>query len=216
MARPEEKALRLTLIAAFALTAIFAATLYLRAPGRDAQQDRAKQDQSLIATVQSTSPVSGPQNAPVTMAEFSDFQCPYCKDMAPLLARAMQEYGDKIRRVYIHVTNVSEHPQSENAAVASQCAAQQGQFWPYHDALLDAQDKLGPATYNQIALTLKLDLKAFQDCSQSQQTIDTVRAHTQFAQRAGVTTTPYVTINNEALTGVFTYEQLKAAIDRSL
>lgn len=215
MSRPEEKALRITLLAAFVLVAIFAFTLYQRRPVDETAVQQAQRDQTLLETVQNSAPTIGPANAPVTIAEFSDFQCPYCKNVSPLMDRAMQEYPDKVRRVWIYVTNPS-HAQSESAAVAASCAAKQGYFWQYHDRLFELQDNLGPATYNQIAQSLDLDTKAFQACIADRATVETVRSHTQFAQRAGVTATPYVTVNSTAFTSEFTWEDLKTAIEAAL
>ena len=215
MSRPEEKAVRVTIAAAFALVVIFAAFLYIRQPGREQQQEQQAQDASLIAQVQTTSPATGNANATIVMAEFSDFQCPYCKLVAPLLDRAASEYGDKIRRVWIFTTN-PDHPQSESAAVAAYCSHKQGQFWQYRTQLFEAQDNLGPATYNQVADAVDLDMSLFRACLSDSASVAVVRAHSQFAQRAGVTATPYVTINSLVLNEAFTWEQLKSAIDQNL
>lgn len=215
MARPEEKALRVTLLAAFVVVAVFAVTLYRRQPADQAMEQQ-QRDQDLLTAVQSTAPTLGEDEAPVTIAEFSDFQCPFCKNVSPLLARAEKEYPGKIRRVWIYVANPTQHPQSENAAVAAACAANQGRFWEYHDKLFELQDSLGPAAYNQIAQSLNLDMQAFQTCLSERSTLETVRSHTQFAQRAGVTATPYVTVNSTAFTSEFSWEQLKSAIDKAL
>lgn len=216
MAAAEEKAVRVTLIGAFFLMALFAALLYWRTPGREQRQQQAQQDESLITTVQNSAPNLGDSKAPVTIAEFSDFQCPYCKSVAPLIDRAFTQYAGKVRRVWIFTTNATDHPQSESAAVAALCANKQGKFWQYHGLLFEAQDNLGPAAYNQIAQNLGLDMSLFRACLADSATLTTVRAHTQFAQRVGVTATPYVTVNNTVLEGAFTFEQLSAAIDRAL
>lgn len=216
MAQADEKALRITLLAAFILVAAFGLSLYKSRPQPSASEEQAKQDQGLIDVVQKTAPTIGDAQAPVTIAEFSDFQCPYCKTVSPYLDRAMKEYPGKIRRVWIHTTNPTAHPQSESAAVASVCAHQQGQFWAFHDKLFETQDNLGAATYNQIAQALSLDVKIFQTCLAGKDALATVRSHTQFAQRAGVTATPYVTVNNTVFTGEFTWEELRNAIEKAL
>ncbi len=216
MAQPEEKAVRITLIGAFFLVLLFAFLLYWQQPGREETQKQAAQDNSLIAMVQNSSPTLGDPNAPITIAEFSDFQCPFCKTVAPLVDSAYSQYKGKIRRVWIFTTNITDHPQSESAAVAALCANKQGKFWEYHRALFDAQDNLGPATYNQLAQNLKLDVNLFRACIADSASLQTIRAHTQFAQRAGITATPYVTVNDVALEGEFTWEQLQSTIDRAL
>lgn len=215
MSRPEEKALRITLAGAFALVVIFAAFLYLRQPGREEKQQQQAQDASLIAQVQASSPATGSANAPIVLAEFSDFQCPFCKQVAPLLDRAAKEHSTQIRRVWIFTTN-PDHPQSESAAVAAYCAHKQGYFWEYRTKLFELQDNLGPATYNQVAQEVGLDMSLFRACLSDSASVAVVRAHSQFAQRAGVTATPYVTINSLVLNEAFTWEQLKSAIDQNL
>ena len=216
MATAEEKAVRITLTGAFALVLLFAGLLYWRTPGREERAKQEQQDESLIATVQNSSPNIGDSKAPITLAEFSDFQCPFCKDIAPLLDRAYAQYTGKIRRVFIFTTNPTEHPQSESAAVAALCAHKQGRFWDYQKPLFEAQDNLSPATYNQVAQSIGMDLSLFRACIADRESLNTVRAHTQFAQRVGVTATPYVTVNNTILEGSFTYSQLTSAIDRAL
>ena len=216
MAQTEEKAVRITLIGAFFLVLIFGFLLYWRQPGRQQAQQQAEQDQTLISTVQNSSPTLGDAKAPITIAEFSDFQCPFCKTVAPLLDRAYTQYPGKIRRIWIFTTNPTEHPQSESAAVAGLCASKQGKFWEYHRGLFEAQDNLGPAAYNQIAQNIGLDMSLFRSCISDVASLQTIRAHTQFAQRAGITATPYVTVNNVVLDGAFTWEQLQSTIDRAL
>jgi protein-disulfide isomerase len=149
------------------------------------------------------------------MVEFSDFQCPYCKAMEPLLDRAAAEYP-QIRRVWIHTMNRVQHPQAEQAAIAAQCAHEQGKFWEYRSQLFANQDTLSTTTYNQVAQSLGLSTQTFQSCLADPQTRDTVNSHDQFARRTNVEATPHVMVNGTALTGQFTYEALKNAIDQEL
>jgi protein-disulfide isomerase len=85
----------------------------------------------------------GPASAPVEIIEFSDFQCPYCQRVNPAVEQVLSTYGDRIRFVYRHFP-LSNHPNARPAAEASQCAAEQGKFWPYHDKLFAAQSRLHP------------------------------------------------------------------------
>src|SRR5205807_2118366 len=88
------------------------------------------------------SPRRGPAGAPVTILEFSDFQCPYCKHIQGVLKAVAEKYGDKISMVYKDFPLEELHADAQPAAQASHCAEDQGKFWTYHDALFDASPRL--------------------------------------------------------------------------
>src|SRR5712691_9566756 len=89
-------------------------------------------------------PVRGPENAPVTMVEFSDFQCPFCgRFFAETEGALLKKYDGKIRFVYRHFPLDSIHPFAQGAALASECANEQNKFWEYHDLLFQNQQQLG-------------------------------------------------------------------------
>ncbi len=215
MASREEKAVKWTLAAAFIMLLSFAVVLVLR--GRPSKEvvDQQKQDEALLDLIVRTAPALGNATAEVVLVQFSDFQCPYCKTLEPAIDQISKDYPH-IRRIWIHAINRTEHPESESAAAAAQCAHEQGKFWEYRTQLFAKQDQLSTALYNQIAQSLALSLPSFQSCLANAETLTTVRAHDQFARRSNVQATPHITVNNTPLSGDLTYAQIKTAIEQEL
>jgi len=112
-------------------------------------------------------PARGPVDAPVTIIEFSDFQCPYCSRATATLKKLETAYPGKIRLVYRDFPLVQIHPNAARAAEAAACANEQGKFWPMHDAMFEHQDKLGEADLKQSAASLGLDAAKFDQCLES-------------------------------------------------
>jgi len=105
----------------------------------------------------------GPKNAPVTIVEFGDFECPYTRSAEVTLKQVRAKYGNKIRLVYFDFTEY-EHPDAFPAAMAARCAGDQGKFWQYHDAMFADQSKLSPTDLKATAARLKLDMAKFNSC----------------------------------------------------
>ncbi|HJZ55835.1 MAG TPA: thioredoxin domain-containing protein, partial [Gemmataceae bacterium] len=105
-------------------------------------------------------PVQGPRTAKVTIALFSDFQCPFCSRVEPTLKQISQAYGKDVRIVWKH-RPLSFHPSAMPAALAAEAAREQGKFWQMHDALFAGQAELGPAKYEALAKQLGLDVGRF-------------------------------------------------------
>lgn len=167
-------------------------------------------------TVTEQDHVRGNSDAEVTLVEFSDFQCPFCERFHPTLQRILSEYGDKVRLVYRHFPLDSIHPNARPAAEASECAAEQGKFWEFHDALFTNQDKLGDAYYKQLAGELKLNTSKFNDCLATGKFKQAVEDQYQSGIAAGVRGTPHTIVNGTAVSGAVPYEQFKAVIDEAL
>ena len=144
------------------------------------------------------SPTLGPDDAPVTIIEFSDFQCPFCSRVAPTIAELMKNHPGEIRLVYKHVP-LPFHQQALPAARAAIAAARQGKFWPYHDALWAAQSRLGQEPYEDLARDLGLNLGSFKaDRQTAQPDLDRDAAD---AKLAGASGTPSFLVNGRLLVG---------------
>ena len=160
-------------------------------------------------------PEIGPGNAPITIVEFSDFNCPYCQRFAQTTFKTlMDSYPDQIRFVYRDFPITSQ--ESFVAAQAAQCARDQGAYWPFHDALFSGQLQLGHAAYQQYAQQLGLDADALIACVDSGKYADEVQQDAHDAAGLGVTGTPTFFINGIPLVGAQPMSEFKRVIDGEL
>jgi len=162
-------------------------------------------------------PSLGPDDAPIVIVEFSDFQCPYCarfhdQTLQPLL----DAYPGKIRFVYRHFPLSSIHSSAFQAAEASMCAYEQGAFWPYHDELYKNQAKLDTELYIQVAADLELDLESFRLCLNNEDYKELVQSDVDFAVSLGVRSTPTFFINGLAFIGAQPLDAFKQVIESEL
>ena len=162
-------------------------------------------------------PSLGPEDAPIVVVEFSDFQCPFCKRFHDeTFQQLLAAYPGKIRFVYRHLPLTSVHSEAFPAAEASMCANEQDAFWQYHDKLFENQDKLGRELYLQIAGDLGLNGAAFEDCLNSQKYKDVVQKDLDFALDLGAGATPTFFINGLAVVGAQPLAVFKQVIDKEL
>lgn len=161
-------------------------------------------------------PALGKEGAPVTMVEFSDFQCPYCRGFAPTLRQVEREFGDKIRIVYLQDPITSIHPFALKAAEASLCAHDQGKFWELHDLMFSEQEKLAVTDLKEKARRIGLNGKKFDECLDSGRKVEPVQNDLAQAFRVGVKGTPTIYINGRELTGGRSFEDVSAAINKEL
>ncbi len=161
-------------------------------------------------------PSIGPADAPITIIEFSDYQCPYCQAWyQQTFEKLMANYPGKILFVYRDLP-LPMHPESTPAAEAANCAGEQDAYWKFHDDLFSGQYQLGRAAYLQYASDLGLDTAAFTTCLDDHHTQAEVEADAADAARIGLTGTPSFVINGQILVGAQPYEQFKAIIDADL
>lgn len=170
-------------------------------------------------------PVLGNTKAKVTIVEFSDFQCPFCR-------KFWRESYFKIKQNYIDTGKVklvfrdfplSFHPAAEPSAQAAQCANEQGKFWEYHDKIFEEQDKRGEATIEygiaelkQWAVGIGLDSSKFNSCLESNRYADEVAKDFEDGSKYGVSGTPTLFINGKRVVGAQPYEAFVAAIESEL
>lgn len=165
--------------------------------------------------VATTGPSKGPANAPVTIVEFSDFQCPFCSRLTPTLKQVEEKYGDKVRIVFRQYP-LPFHQNAQKAAEASLCAADQGKFWEMHDAMFAHQDALGVDQLKAKAAELGLNAEQFNSCLDSGKTAATIQADMKEGSSAGVNGTPAIFINGRFISGAVPLEQITSVIDDEL
>ncbi|MBN8590607.1 MAG: DsbA family protein [Anaerolineae bacterium] len=160
-------------------------------------------------------PSNGPLDAPITIVEFSDFNCPYCarfrRDTLPLI---LENYGDQVRFVYRDFAILG--PSSVDAAIASECADEQSAFWFYHDLLFENQRNFNREMLIGYAQQIDLRLEEFASCLDDPEIRTEVMADTEEAQRLGATGTPTFFINGRPLVGAQPFEVFASIIDDEL
>jgi protein-disulfide isomerase len=157
----------------------------------------------------------GPAKAPVTIVEFSDYQCPFCSRAESTVADVLKKYGDKIRLIYRDYP-LSMHPNAQVAAEASECAKDQGKFWEMHNAMFANQQKLASADLVETAGTLGLDKDKFKACLDSGKKRDEVQKDFADGMKVGVTGTPTFFINGLRLVGARDVNSFAEIIDQEL
>jgi protein-disulfide isomerase len=159
-------------------------------------------------------PARGPEAAPITIIEFSDYECPFCKRAEPTVKKVLDTYGDKVRLVYRHYP-LEFHATARPAAEASACAAAQGKFWEYHDKLFASAD-LSDATLKKLAGEVGLDQAKFDECFAKKQFKADIDKDVADASSVGVTGTPAFFINGRMISGAQPFEKFKEIIDDEL
>ena len=161
-------------------------------------------------------PSKGPATAPVTVVEFQDFHCPFCKRVQPTLEQLVARYGERIRLVYRDFPIDQLHPQARKAHEAAKCAHDQGKFWAYHDLLYAKAPKAGPEELETYAREAGLDKGAFERCLTSGTHRAAVQKDVDEGIHAGVTGTPTFFINGRPLSGAQPLETFVQLIDEEL
>jgi protein-disulfide isomerase len=169
-------------------------------------------------------PSLGPADAPITLVEFADFQCPFCRQWEQETYKALLDaYPGKIRIVYRDFPLTSIHPDAMPAAEAAQCADEQGKFWDYHDKLFssdlnDAFSNSGVTedSYKTIAQGLGLDMTKFSDCLSTHKYQKSIEDDESFATNLGINSTPTFFINGLAVIGAQPLSTFQNVIDKEL
>ena len=167
-------------------------------------------------SVAATDPSLGAATAPVTLIEFSDFECPFCQRVAPTLKKVRETYGDKVRLVWKDYPLTQIHPNAFKAGEAGHCAAEQGKFWELHDRLFANQQALMVDALKGHASTLGLDTAKFNACLDSAKYAERVRDGIAQGTRLGVNSTPTIYINGRLVSGAQPYEVIAGVIDEEL
>ncbi|MEO8605513.1 MAG: DsbA family protein [bacterium] len=161
-----------------------------------------------------STPARGKDNAPVTIIEFSDYECPYCKKAQPAVDEVIKVYGDKVRFAYRNYP-LPFHKSAKPAAQAALCANEQGKFWVFHDKVMVATD-LTPANLQQLATASGVDRAKFDECVKADKFTAEIDKDLAAGQAAGVNGTPAFFINGRLLDGAQPFEKFKEVIDEEL
>jgi protein-disulfide isomerase len=162
-------------------------------------------------------PSIGPADAPITIIEFSDYQCTYCQKWhRDVYFRLLENYPTQVRIVYRDYPLTSIHPEAVPAAIAANCANEQDAYWQYHDKLFSYEMDLGQEAYLQYARELKLDMTSFTTCLDSERYAAEVEADIEYANGLGIQSTPTFFINGLYMVGAQPYETFKKLIDQEL
>jgi Na+/H+ antiporter NhaA len=160
--------------------------------------------------------VRGPEEAPVTLVEYGDYECPYCGRAEGTVRELLQAFSEELRYVFRHLPLVEVHPHAELAAEAAEAAGAQGRFWEMHDLLFANQRALEPADLRDRAAQLELDVERFWDEVRSRVHARRVTEDVRSADESGVAGTPTFFINGRRHQGAYDVETLTAAIRLAL
>jgi protein-disulfide isomerase len=157
--------------------------------------------------------VLGPEDAPVTLVEYGDFQCPYCARAHPVVQELLRRRTNLMRFAYRHFPLINVHPYAEPAAEAAEAAGQRGRFWPVHDWLFANQDRLSPVALIAALVDMGLDGRAIAREIQEHRFLGKVQSDFTSGIRSGVMGTPTFFINGMRYEGGHSLPELMTAVD---
>ena len=160
-------------------------------------------------------PVRGPKDAPVTIVEFTDYQCPYCQQAQQYVDRVMAAYPDKVRLVYQEFP-LDFHGQAKPAGVAARCAGEQGKFWEMHEGLLRSPGAFDTPDLERRAAGLGLDAQKFAACIASNKYDAVIQKAISNGQSIGVSGTPTFFLNGRSFSGAQPFEVFERMIEEEL
>lgn len=162
-------------------------------------------------------PVLGSEDAEITLIEFSDYECPFCRRWhIEVFDRIREDYPDQVRFVFRDFPLTSIHPNAVPAAEAANCAHDQDAFWEFNEMLFKGEDGLNDKVYKQYAQELELDMQAFEECIADGRYNEEVMSDYQYAASLGVQSTPTFFLNGIPLVGAQPYEVFKEVIEQEL
>lgn len=166
------------------------------------------------AHVRGKAPSRGAKDALVTIVEFADFQCAYCREIQDVIKRLMNDYPNEVTLVFKYFP-LDIHSEALSSAKAAFCAGEQQSFWQYHDALFASQ-AWSPEAFNKIALDLTLSVPKFSACLNSEASQTAVLEDKREGLRVGINSTPTFIVNGKLVRGAIGFEEFKTIIEREL
>lgn len=199
---------------------------FMERPAMQAAQtafvDKLKKDLNVVVNlkpprveVAAEGPSKGAASAPVTIVEFSDFECPYCSKAEETVGQVMKAYEGKVRVVYRDFP-LPFHPHAQKAAEAAQCSGDQGKYWEMHSKLFASQKALEVPALKGYAKELGLDQGKFDKCLDSGEMAKKVDANKKAGEQVGVSGTPAFFVNGVMLSGAQPFDEFKTLIDQEL
>ena len=170
----------------------------------------------LTVPISSSDHTVGPDDAPVTIVEYGDYECPDCRATMSILRDLQRAYGDHLRIAYRHLPIQKHHPNAFLAAVAAEAAGRQGRFWEYHDRLFAKQPELDRSDLIAYAIAMGLDHAAFTEALNDLALAEKVTADFKGGVRSDANGTPTIFINGSRFDGLLTFESISAAIESAL
>ncbi len=157
----------------------------------------------------------GPADAPVTLVEYGDYECPYCGRAHPIVKEVQERLGDKLRFVFRNFPITTSHPRAEHAAEAAEAAGAQGQFWSMHDLIYESQPRLSDEDLRSYAEQVGLDVERFDRELADHSYAERVRDDFMGGVRSGVNGTPTFFINGARYDDPYDADTLTAALERA-
>ncbi len=161
------------------------------------------------------SPARGAEKAAVTIVEFSDFECRFCREVQPVLQQILESYGSDVRLIFKHLP-LEGHRNSLPAARAAYCAGEQDRFWEFHDALFAAGDLSPPGLLEDIAAGLGLGMAKFQTCLSSEQSRTAIVKDMEIARSLRIDSTPSFVVNGKVFKGALGFADFRKIVEREL
>lgn len=157
--------------------------------------------------------IQGNKNAPITLVEYGDFECPYCGMAHPIIKRLQKHFGNQLSFVFRNFPLSEIHPHAEAAAEAAEYAGSNGQFWEMHDLLYENQDRFGMPLFLELADALNLPADDLENAIMNKRFEPKIRKDFFGGVRSGVNGTPTLYINGQRYNGPIEFEELASAID---
>ena len=171
---------------------------------------------TLVVPVSDSDHIDGPADAPVTLVEYGDYECPYCGQAYVILQQLKELFGDQLRVVYRHFPLATIHPHAQSAAEAAEAAGAQGRFWDMHGLLFENQEALEDDDLETYAADIGLDMVRFTHDMTEHRHAARIREDVRGGIRSGVNGTPAFFINESRYDGVYDADSLGAAITEVL
>ena len=192
---------------------------WVRVPSASDSSDSAASTPSSSSSADSgvagAHPQRGADNAAVTIVEYSDFQCPFCRRAEASIRQVLKKYDGQVRLVYMDYP-LPSHRYAMQAAIAARCADEQGQFWAYHDALFENPTDLSTPALKNTAEQLRLNSLTFDRCLEERKFQNVITADQKEGEAAGLLGIPYFIVDGHVMHGASTAAAFSTVIDREL